>query len=92
MDISTIAQPALILLITGVLLGVLLGLADKFLKVQQDERLEKLIPLLPGYNCGVCGQPGCNGFASALLDGGVKISDCKPLKSDAADKIQEILA
>ena len=40
-------------------LGLGLGVADKYLKVEADVRVEKVTSLLPGYNCGGCGFPGC---------------------------------
>lgn len=88
---NAIILPATVLLVTGILLGMLLGFADKFLKVEEDPRLEKLIALLPGYNCGVCGYPGCSGFASAVLEKNDRINDCKPLKGDARDEVTELL-
>lgn len=91
MDILSIIQAAIILLIMGILLGILLGYADKFLKVKQDPRLEKINKLMPGYNCGVCGHPGCSAFATALLEGSGKLSECKPLKPDDAAEIRLIM-
>jgi Na+-translocating ferredoxin:NAD+ oxidoreductase RNF subunit RnfB len=34
------------------LLGLVLALADKFLKVEEDPRLEQVTKMLPGANCG----------------------------------------
>ncbi len=56
----------LMMLVLGALLGLGLGLASKFLHVQPDERVDTVAGMLPGYNCGGCGYPGCSGFASAL--------------------------
>ncbi len=39
---------------------------DKYFKVEADVRVEKVTSLLPGYNCGGCGFPGCSGMAEAL--------------------------
>lgn len=78
------------------LLGLLLGLglawaAEKF-KVEVDERIEKVIELLPGYNCGACGYPGCSGFGEGIVSGDVeKLSACKPGKDEHYNAIIEYL-
>jgi len=54
------------------LLAIVLASADKYLAVEEAERLEALIDAPPGDNCGACGQPGCRGFADitdpAIID------------------------
>ena len=50
------------------ILGFGLALADKFLKVEEDPRIEKATSMLPGANCGGCGFPGCSGYACALVE------------------------
>ena len=61
--------------LAGVLSGVLL-LAARFLRVAEDPRLEQLVSLLPGTNCGACGYAGCRDFAAALLAGEVAPARC----------------
>ena len=41
---------------TGILVGILLGVAGDRLKVEVDEREEKIMGVLPGNNCGGCGS------------------------------------
>ena len=48
----------------------------------------KVTSLLPGYNCGGCGFPGCSGMAEALVSKDMDHIACKPCK---ADKRQEII-
>ena len=60
----------------------------KYLKVEADVRVEKVTSLLPGYNCGGCGFPGCSGMAEALVTGDMDHIACKPCK---AEKRQEIV-
>lgn len=76
------------MLVLGAILGCGLGIADKYLKVEVDERIEKVTSMLPGYNCGGCGFPGCSGMAEALVDKSMDHIACKPCK---ADKKQEII-
>ena len=50
---------------TGLLIGILLGIAGKKFYVEVDERETKVREALPGNNCGGCGYPGCDGAAAA---------------------------
>ena len=67
-------EPILILwavLITAaiaIVLALCLALANRYLKVEEDPRKEKLLELLPNANCGACGFPGCSSSASDFLD------------------------
>lgn len=62
-----------ILVAIGILTGLgltfacILALAYKKLKVYEDPRLDQLEAMLPGTNCGACGQPGCRAFAEKLI-------------------------
>ena len=76
----------------GLLLGLGLAYAADIFKVEIDTRIEKVIELLPGYNCGACGYPGCSGFGEAIVEGEVqKLSDCKPGKDEHYNAIIEYL-
>ena len=78
--------------IMGLVLGLGLAYAAEFFKVEIDERIETVTNLLPGYNCGACGYPGCAGFAEGIIDGEVeKLSDCKPGKDEHFNPIIEYL-
>jgi Na+-translocating ferredoxin:NAD+ oxidoreductase RNF subunit RnfB len=68
------------------LLAALLTIAANRLAVEEDERLEVLVDALPGNNCGACGQPGCRGFAEALLAASVQPAQCTV--STAEDKVR----
>jgi len=88
-----IAVAALIVLgVLGVMFGVVLALASRVFHVEVDERVEKIVEILPGANCGGCGYPGCMGYAEALVHGdGVPPDLCSPGGADTARKIGEIL-
>ena len=60
------------MLVLGAVLGLGLGIADKYLKVEVDERVEKVTEMLPNYNCGGCGYAGCSGLAQALVSGEIQ--------------------
>lgn len=78
--------------IIGALLGAMLGIADKFLKVENDPREDYVLDKLAGANCGGCGYPGCQGFASALINGDVvEVSKCAPTSKALKEEIVEYL-
>ena len=82
----------LALAVIGAVLGVILGIADKYLKVEVDNRIEVVTSKLAGANCGGCGYPGCQGFATALVEGEVdKVSRCAPTSAEKKAEIVEFL-
>lgn len=77
----------------AIVLGLLLAVADKYLRVKEDERIAKVTEMLPNANCGGCGYAGCSGMAEALVKGECKkVSNCKPSKPETREKIKEYLA
>ncbi len=76
----------------GVALGLGLGLAARFLRVEQDDGLASEIEaMLPGSQCGQCGFPGCGPAAAALASGSAPVTLCPPggsaLVRQLADKL-----
>lgn len=65
----------------GALLGLGLAFAADYLKVEADPRLKEVKDLLPGFDCGACGFPGCAAFAEGIIEGEVEhLAQCKPGK------------
>ena len=56
--------------------GVLLAIASVAFRVQQDERIGLIRAALPGANCGGCGYPGCDGYASGVVNEGAATNRC----------------
>ncbi len=78
----------IVLSVMGLILGFGLAFAADVFHVEVDERLTRVEELLPGYNCGACGYPGCGGFAEGIIEGKVtKLGDCKPGKPSHYDSI-----
>ena len=75
----------------GVLCAVMLVVASKFFAVEEDERAAKIRECLPGANCGACGYAGCDGYAKALAEEGVKTNLCIPGGDGTARSISDIL-
>ena len=71
--LNAVLTALLLMLVLGAILGLGLGVADKFLSVEVDERVETVASMLPNYNCGGCGYAGCSGLAEALVYGVVTV-------------------
>lgn len=81
-----------LMLVLGAFCGLFLGIASNVFHVEVDHREADLLNLLPGYNCGGCGYPGCAGMAAALADGSGDIMKCKPSKPAQKDAVKQYLA
>lgn len=92
-DPLTILWAALVLAGLGILFGLGLAIADKFLYVKEDNRVSEITAMLPNANCGACGYPGCNGYANAIINGeAASCSLCKPgMKAGVGEKIRAYL-
>ncbi|GHV66977.1 ferredoxin [Spirochaetia bacterium] len=83
-----------IILITGLfalalafILGFALGFFQKFFAVAQDPLAGQIREALPGANCGACGYPGCNAYASAVASGQAGINSCSVGGVSTAEKL-----
>jgi len=83
---EAIMMPVAVLGITGVLMGLFLAYASKKFEVEVDPKVEAILAILPGVNCGACGYPGCSGYASGVALEGAKMTLCAPGGFDAGDK------
>lgn len=86
-----ILLPAGILAVLGFLLGLLINYVSKVFYVEEDPAIDEVVELLPRYNCGACGHPGCKEMAVALLDKKSQPRDCKPIKKEQIPVLQEYL-
>ena len=84
--------PVLIVTGIGILAGVILSAAAKFMAVKVDERFEKIRAELPGANCGACGYAGCDQYAQALVENpDLATNLCVPGGAGAAKALSEIM-
>lgn len=75
----------------GFVLGAGLSYASKKFAVEKNAKVEEIIAILPGANCGGCGYPGCAGYADAIVIKGAPSNMCAPGSAAAARKIANIL-
>lgn len=75
----------------GLVFGAILSYASKKFAIEVDERIEKILQVLPGANCGGCGFPGCSGLANAIVSQNASINACPVGGDECSTKIGEIM-
>ncbi len=86
-----ILSSVLVLGILGLIFGIILAYASKKISVEVDERVEVILEILPGANCGGCGFPGCGALANAIVEGKATVNACPVGGVDCASKIGDIM-
>jgi Na+-translocating ferredoxin:NAD+ oxidoreductase subunit B len=79
------------LTLIGLSLGSILGLAARYLRVEGNPVIEKIVELLPGAQCGQCGYPGCGPAAEAIAEGHAKVTICTPGGRAVAEQLAGLL-
>jgi len=79
------------LAVMGGIFGIVLGIAGKKFAVEVDPRVEELIALMPGANCGACGMAGCAAFAEAVVAGEANPKLCFPGGASLYEKIAVVM-
>ena len=77
----------------GLVLGLLLTVANKVFEIPSDPKRDAVRNALPGANCGGCGFAGCDDYASALAADpeGVGPNKCPVGGADCAAALAAIL-
>jgi RnfABCDGE-type electron transport complex B subunit len=78
---------ALFALALAFILGLALGFFKKFFAVEEDPLTGQIRGLLPGANCGACGFPGCDGYASAVAARTASVNKCSAGGKAVAEKL-----
>ncbi len=60
---NTVLLTVLVLSILGLILALVLYFVAQKFKVEEDPRIDGVQEILPGANCGGCGDAGCRAFA-----------------------------
>jgi len=82
---------AIVVGVTGLLLGLFLGVMGKKFYVEVDQKEIDVRAELPGNNCGGCGYPGCDGLAKAIAAGEAACNACPVGGDPVGNKIAEIM-
>ncbi len=91
MNITAIIFAAAVVGGTGLVVGILLGVASEAFKVPVDEKEIAVRACLPGNNCGGCGYPGCDGLAKAIAQGEAPVNACPVAGPNGAAAIAEVM-
>ncbi len=86
-----IITACLVFVVLGGLLGILLAIAARFFTSEKPEKLEAILSLLPGANCGGCGYSGCAALAQAIATGEAKPNTCPTNSNDKNTAISLLL-
>jgi Na+-translocating ferredoxin:NAD+ oxidoreductase RNF subunit RnfB len=89
---TAIIIPVIGVVAIGLIAGIGLTLASRFMAVNEDETVAEINAVLPGANCGACGFAGCADYASALVEKeGTPPNACPVGGAEVAKKIGAIL-
>lgn len=91
MNISAILAAAVVVGATGLLIGLVLGIANKKFEVEVDEKEIAVREFLPGNNCGGCGYAGCDALASAIAKGEAPVNACPVGGASVAEQISAVM-
>lgn len=88
---QAILMPTVIVSVIGIIAGVILSAADKYISVPVDERVSNVRDILPGANCGACGFAGCDEYADKLVNEDAATNLCTPGGQEVAKQISGLL-
>ena len=91
MDISIVIVGTIVLSGTALILGLAISFVTQLFYVEIDPRIDHLYNILPHFNCGACGHPGCVPYAESIINDNEQTNKCKPGGAKVATQIVEFL-
>jgi Na+-translocating ferredoxin:NAD+ oxidoreductase RNF subunit RnfB len=91
MDYVLIAKAIGALSVIGLATSAVLSTAAKRFHVEVDPRVEEVASILPGSNCGACGNPSCFAVAEAIVAGDLPTNSCMAGGQKVATAISELM-
>jgi electron transport complex protein RnfB len=90
-DVALILKAVAALSVLGVISVALLATAAQKFSIEVDPNVEAILNLLPGANCGACGNPSCFAAAESIAAGHSPATTCVAGGKHTAEAIAEIL-
>lgn len=81
----------LVMGILGLVSGFGLEIASRVLKKEGNEKVEAVLEILPGVDCGVCGNPSCEKHAEELVEDPSTLGKCVVISDEDKEKIANII-
>lgn len=88
---KVVVMSGVALLVLGLVFVTVLTIAYARLKVEQDPRVEAILNVVPGANCGGCGLAGCSAYCEAVVDDHGLMGKCGPGGEEFVHQIASIL-
>lgn len=88
---SEVVRAVISIGVIGLILGLLIGIASKYLEVKAHPLVQAVYDELPHFNCGACGTPGCMANAEEIVFKNQKLESCKPGDAAMRKRIQKLI-
>lgn len=88
---SVVLTAAICVGVVAAVCAAVLAVANRFISVKEDPRIESVASMLPGANCGGCGFAGCADYARSIVLGGVPHTRCPVGGKEVADAIASFM-
>lgn len=88
---NEILIPIMILGGLGLLFAILLGIASNIFEVKSEPKVEEVLLVLPGVNCGGCGFASCEAYAKGVVLEGAAPNLCTVGGASVAKDIGNVL-
>ncbi len=91
MDFALLVKAVLGIGILGVVFSLGLAYASVKFAVEEDPKKEQILDILPGVNCGACGEASCASYAEVVAAEEKGIDCCPVGGAEVSEKIAEIM-
>jgi len=91
MNINEIITAVVAVCAISIIIGIVLGIAEKIFHVDVNQLELDIREVLPGSNCGGCGYAGCDSLAKAVANGEAPVSACPVGGRAVAEKVAAIM-
>jgi RnfABCDGE-type electron transport complex B subunit len=79
------------MLAMALIMSYILGWANVAFRVEMDDRVEMILGILPGANCGGCGFMGCSDYAVAIVVDEVGVNKCPVGGQSCAERLASVM-